>query len=200
MNTDKIISILDDFANNLKKDLTASLKRYGHVSATNSGTQSGIIGSMDFNVYERGKAVRMEFYMDDYWYWLEYGRGKTKVGKSDKPFEKTLAGRIYRWIPQKGIDARKIILENYKNKLKGDPSKSKFLKKPPKYNELRKSLSYAIANNIHKKGWTKYPKGSKFMSKVMLDGRFDVLAEQISEVLGKEIVFNIKEVFEKQLK
>lgn len=197
MDQNAILKELEDFGFQLKKDLTVSLIRKGHTTKTSTGAgQSGIIGSMQYDVYSKGDNVLLEFFMDDHWYWLEYGRHKTRVGKGQKPYSQTLAGRLFDWIPQKGLNARNIVKENYAKRLKSiQPSESKFLKKNLPYQKYQKSLSHAIAANIHKKGWSKYPNGSHFLSEVMLDGRFTKLAENISVLLGKEIVFEVDKAF-----
>lgn len=192
INDKDVFALLEQFGEELIADIDKSLQNKGFGSKANGGTQStGLIGSTTFDINTGGGGLTMSFYMNDYWYYVQYGRGKTQVGKSKKPFEKTLAGKLYAsgWDVGKGINAR----EWYKKRLK-DPSKSKMLKD---YEGMRKLLTKAIAHNIHKKGTIKRfgYKGSNFLTDVFQDGRFDSLSEKLSELIGQKIVIDITNQF-----
>lgn len=90
-----VFDILEAFGEDLLADLDKSLRDKGHGSLANGGTQSaGIIGSGNFKVENKGGTLSLSFYLNDYWYYLEYGRRPTKAGKGKKAFKDTLAGRL----------------------------------------------------------------------------------------------------------
>ena len=126
--------------------------------------------------------------MANYWYWMEYGRGRSKSGKSKKPFEQTLAGRLYKskWWISKGIDS----VSWYKkyNKVKDETKAKKKITR----DLADRALAKKIAMNIHKRGWQKYPKGSQFLTKVLTNQRLELLASDISEIMGEKITLIIE--------
>ena len=184
--TQEFYTAVNTFAEDLVTDIKDQLRRY-HGNPSNGDSQdTGLAGSIELiTPYYKDGSLFIDIKMDDYWYFLEYGRGKTKVGKSKKPFEQTLAGKLYAsgWYRKTGVDPR----EWYKAKLK-NPEKSKILKD---FNKLKKMLSIAIARNIHKKGWTKYPKGSKFLTKATNPQKMDLFAENIGDIIGQKIVLDL---------
>lgn len=189
-----IFALLEDFGEELLTDIDTALKSKGHGSKANGGSQSArIIGTGKFKIIPTDGSITLNFYLNDYWYFLEYGRGKTKAAKTKKEFKNTLAGKMYAagWDIGKGINAKTW----YKKKLK-DGSKSKLLKD---YEGMRKLLLKAIAHNIHKKGTIKRfgYKGSKFLSGILNDGRFETLSKKLSEIIGKEIVIDISNAFKR---
>jgi len=190
----QVYKILEEFGEQLVKDTELSLKQK-HGGAANNGTQStGLAESIDFSVKEKGDGFVFSFYMNDYWVNLQYGRGKTKVGKSQKEFKDTLAGKLYYsdWYSSKGLNPQDIVLRNYLDKLK-NPSKSKGLKSLT-FKKAKKAFAIMVAKSIHKKGWKRYPHGSDFFGQVVEDGRFYDLGLKLSEIYGKEILFDLRDI------
>lgn len=184
----QVLAALESFSVKLVKEIADSAKKYHGGMAVGGSQDTGVIGSTDFNVYYKGGVFIMEFYMANYWYWMEYGRGRSKSGKSKKPFEQTLAGRLYKskWWISKGIDS----VSWYKkyNKVKDETKAKKKITR----DLADRALAKKIAMNIHKRGWTKYPKGSQFLTKVLTNQRLELLASDISEIMGEKITLIIE--------
>lgn len=204
----QIFALLETFGDELVLDIKDSLASKGFGSKANGGTQdTGIIGSTNFKINTTNGQLVLEFYMDSYWYYLEYGRGKTKSSKTKKPFKDTLAGKLYQsgWDVGKGINAKVWYAKSQKDLFQSSQGKSGSLT-PEKhkafkdYEGLRKMLVRAIASGIHKKGTIKRfgYKGSRFLSNVLKDGRFDKLSQSLSDIIGKQIVIDITESFNKK--
>jgi hypothetical protein len=185
INDKEVFALLEQFGDELVADIDKSLQSKGFGAKTNSGNSqsTGIIGSTTFDINTGGGGLTMSFYMNDYWYWLEFGRGVTKASKTKKPFKDTLAGKLFEngWDVQKNINAK----EWYKEKLIKN-SKSKKLKEG-KHDDFRKMFVKFVAHRIHINGY----KATHFLTEVLNDGRSEKLSEKLSELIGKKIVIDV---------
>lgn len=182
--------ILDKFGTDLNQDLIESLRKKG---VTHGGGQdSSLAGSIAFKVYGDGLSGGVVFTMADYWEFVEYGRKAGKMPRIDA---------IMDWIRVKGI----IPKLRPKAAKKAKTLKNKTVRKSFKERSIDagvKSLAFAIAKTIEKKGTIKRfgYKGSKFISEVLLDGRITKLEEEIAEKIGLQIVVDITEALKPKVK
>lgn len=184
--TKPFLESVNSFSESLVKDIVDAIRYYHGGTSNGSPQDAGISGSVEFtSPYFKDGSLFVDFKMDEHWYYLEYGRGPTRSAPVKKEFSKTLAGRLYasKWYRKTGADPRSW----YKSRLK-HPDKSKILSD---YKKLEKSLAFAIARSIHKNGWKKYPHGSGFLSKTATPQKFDLLAENIAEILGQKIIIDL---------
>lgn len=178
--TKTIIDILAAFGEQLVVDTKANIQKYQHGAL--NGQQSGLLGDNPFTVYQNEDGTTFEFRLADY---ADFVDGGTRPAKKRTGAGAQMIESLNAWQVGKGINAEQI----YRSKLK-NPNKSKIT-----YNKAQKSLSYAIKKNIHKKGIIKRfgYKGSKFFSSLLEDGRIERLAQDISVLVGREVIINIKD-------
>lgn len=174
----KIQTILEDFGTQLVTDLKDSILAKKHGSQTNnSADQSSLAGSIKYKIFGRDTNVTFSLTMADHWKFVNDGRRKGK-----RPPAQVLDA----WQSGKGINA----LQIYRSKLK-NPDKSKV-----NFKKAQRSLSFAIAQMIAKKGTIKRfgYRGSQFYSQVIGDGRINKLKQDLSAVLKREVEVELFEV------
>ena len=132
------------------------------------------------------EGIDLKIFMNEYWYYVDKGRGKTKAGgKGGIP----LRDRIKKWIAQKGI---KLNLTDFrKKKIKG--LSNKIVKKG--YRQLSvdqqaKALSFLIARAIHRRGWKR--KGTGFFSKTINTNTLNGLNKAVAIGFKKDFVIEIQ--------
>lgn len=190
---DKLHEILGTFGLKLEQDLAESLERNGVVGG--GGTASKLAGSIQF-IFLRGE-TGVGITMADYWDYVERGR---------KPGKKPPIDKIIAWIKWKGIvpklsDKAKEHSKKISDKVERKSFKAKAI------DSGVKSLAYAIATNISKRGTSNRgkaknftgPVGTNFVKEVMEDGRIKDLTDIIAKELGLTIVVNVVDDLERTL-
>lgn len=112
---------------------------------------------------EVADGVSVTIDMNKYWPYVEDGRGK-----GNRP----PIASIEEWISAKGIQVRQSAKESTQSVL-----------------ERRRSLAYAIASKIAKRGTIKRfgYKGGNFIKDVLTPDNIDIIAQHLSEMAGKKI-------------
>jgi len=108
-----------------------------------------------------GNEVRGAINANDYYIWVDSGRGPSKPGGNGSLFM-ALTG-ANGWISQKGID-----LSDVPGKTRADKNRN---------------LAYAIARKIHANGYG----GNQFFSKVINQQTFDEFSEYLGQAMGQQI-------------
>lgn len=173
----KVKEILEQFGVQLVEDLKESILTKKHGSQTNNAAdQSSLAGSIKYKIFGRDTQVTFSLTMADHWKFVNDGRKKGKRPPADKFDE---------WQSGKGINA----LQIYRSKLK-NPEKSTVT-----FKKARRSLSFAIAEAIAKKGTIKRfgYRGSLFYTSVINDGRIEKLKRDLSAVLKREVEIELFE-------
>ena len=118
--------------------------------------------------------------MADHWKFVNDGRKKGK---------RPPASKFDEWQSGKGINA----LQIYRSKLK-NPDKSTVT-----FQKARRSLSFAIAESIAKKGTIKRfsYRGSLFYTSVIKDGRIDKLKKDLAKALKRDVEIELFETIRK---
>lgn len=113
----------------------------------------------------RGKDVIGAINANDYYQYVDGGRGPSKPGGKGE-LVKALSGPTG-WISAKGIDVSNM------------PGKTRA--------EKNMNLAQAIARKIHTNGY----KGNKFFFKIINDATFDEFAEYLGRAMGQKIALSI---------
>lgn len=181
-----IYEVLTKYGIELEKRLTNSLKAKGHTGA--GGSASRLAGSMRFEAKILGNNYEFSFFMNDYYKYIDGGRGETKKKENGKVRE-----NIKNWIKWKGI---KVPSTSELRKKKASQLKNKTVRKAYKEQSFEKrlnSLAYMIAQAIHKKGTIKRfgYKGSQFYTNHKKKWQEDLKAE-LSQAMAKDIKINFE--------
>ena len=169
----RFFEILAEFGKEFSEDLIQELINKKVVGG--GGSASELAGSIKFRVT---RTPSIEFTMNDYWEFVEYGRRKGKKPPIDA---------IVNWIKWKGI--RPTLYDKLKNKTLGNTkgTERKQLREAA-YEKSVKSLAFAIANKIAEKGTIKRfnYKGANFITDVLND-RVERLEKRLLDEVGIEI-------------
>jgi hypothetical protein len=169
----KFFEILAEFGKEFSEDLIQELIDKKVVGG--GGSASELAGSIKFRVT---RVPSIEFTMNDYWEFVEYGRRKGKKPPIDA---------IVQWIKWKGI--RPTLYDKLKDKTLGKTkgAERKQLREAA-YEKSVKSLAFAIANKIAEKGTIKRfnYKGANFITDVLND-RVERLEKRLLDEVGIEI-------------
>jgi hypothetical protein len=122
----------------------------------------------------RGKDVIGAINANDYYQYVDGGRGPTKGGGNGE-----LQKALQSWIAEKQIPIRRSASEAKETVI-----------------QRNKSLAYVIARKIHAKGY----KGNKFFSKIINDETFDEFAEYLGRAMGQKIALSISVMAKKDEK
>lgn len=163
--------IIYEYMNQTVEDLKKSIE---DKKLTASGNLSGSIEPPEPVYVDANGVYKLKFNMADYWDDVENGQPKGTVVSVQALME---------WISNKPI---KIRMSNKQS------AKSVIAK--------RKSLAFAIAKTIYKKGTIKRfdYKGSKFLTEVITDESLRDLTFLIAEITGQTVAYSIKTVFESE--
>lgn len=159
---------------NLKDvEIPAKLREKG-VEGT-AGQDSKLAGSGTVtDVVITADGLKWSINMSDYWKYVEYGRGSSKVNQGGKVKE-----AIKGWITGKGISPSDVLL--------------KYNKKRLPFPVALDTLSYLIARSIHKKGTIKrFNYGGSHFAKETLQQQLPELAKELERVVGKKVSVAIK--------
>ena len=173
-----LYNVAEEIINNYKEQLELD----------NTVASGDLLNSIEWNIVQKDEnTLTLEMSLFNYWYWVEYGREKTKKleDKWENPVED-----ISRWII---------------NKI----SRGKFLPKPDKkipttQKEIRQ-VSYAIVNKIHEVGYygdgdTHYGKHSleKSLQKSENEQLFERFVNALVQPLCGEIVAELNTLSKRQ--
>jgi len=141
-------------SNELKKSLMSKRGR-GYASG-------GLFQSLDaLPIIRQGPNVIARIQAEEQWQWIDGGRGPTRNSGNGG-----LVDALRVWIATKGIQVRQSAEESTQTVA-----------------ERNKSLAYAIARKIHKRGF----KGTGFFKDVINQQAYDELAEYLGNAVGKKI-------------
>lgn len=176
----KFLDILGEWGKEFSEEMVEELKRK-QVTGSN-GSASQLAGSIAlFQV----KGSSLVFTMSDYWEFVEYGSRPSKF-KGNKHSLKKIES-IMQWIQWKGIKVT--LSDKVKEKsLKGLKGAERKSMNNTMYEKAYRSLAYAIATNIAKKGTIKRfnYKGSNFVQDA-LKKKGQILQDRLLNELGLEI-------------
>jgi len=176
---DEIEKLFNDFGLKFTDDLRTELIRKG-VTGT-GGQESSLAGSIKPITSSGADGVSLEIIIDAkskegkaYWRYVDEGRR----GGKRPPMQ-----AIKEWIKQKGISPKE---------LKSTNSVKKKVKQS--FDKRVTTLAFMIARKIGSKGTIKRfgYKGADFLDPILKDGRTVELQKEISALLKKDIVLNIK--------
>lgn len=201
--------ILDKFGKDMVHDLKESVNKYHKPP---NGNDTSLAGSIKFEVYGQGLERGVHFTMADYWEYAENGSRPSKY--QGNKHSKAKIDSLMNWIKERRSIFADYLVRSKKDQAKIDSFKKRrgraggsFLKVRKTFKEVSfdkrvRSLAFAIATSIAKKGTIErfQYKGSKFASKVLLDGRITKLEEEIAEKIGLQIVVDITEALKPKVK
>ena len=179
--------------------LQTALKERDVVSA--GGQNSDLAGSISFDITDPATQLKWTVSMNDYWYWVEYGRKPTAKKGSG-----LLRPKIVAWIEKKGINPVEWMkrisstprIVSGGKVVKGRewkmPVKSKYTLSEREY--ALKSLSYIISGAIHRNGTTwqqqKFGEpGTRFISRT-LEAEVPKLQNRLEIALGRRLQISVK--------
>lgn len=189
---DKLLDILGEFGHKLNDDLIKSLDKNGVTGG--GGTASKLAGSIKFVFLTGGDEQGIGITMADYWEYVENGR---------RPGKKPPLDKIIAWIKWKNIQFKPL-----SQKAKEASIGKKHPIKPKSIEEKIKDMAFAIQAGIAKRGTSNPqgiesnpgfmgPKGTKFATEVLQDGRVDDLTKTLANTMGIEVKINITDALKK---
>lgn len=161
------------------------LKQRDVVSA--GGQASDLVGSIEFQVVDAATQLHWTVTMNDYWYWVEYGRKPTTKSGGGP-----LGPKIEAWINKKGFSPVAWMKRiNSKWKM---PVKSKYTGDERYF--AMKSLTSIIVHSIHTRGtvWQMqkfHEPGTGFIRRTLAK-EVPKLTKKLEEALGRRITLSIK--------
>lgn len=178
---DKFGTVLEKMLDGFGITLTSRLKKNAiEKGNTTQGASSGLVNSIRHTVEAVGKTgARMQIHIDDYYTFVDLGvDGKIRSNGSPYKYKSKMPPRdaMEHYIITKGGLLSKLIAKN--------PEQYKGLSKKVQVERLAKLMQ----RNKFLYGF----KGKKFYSEIVTQENLNILAEQIGEVTGKMIVFNLK--------
>lgn len=167
-----VLDEIDKFSQKLVNDLRANLAskdRSDNKSANRLGA------SISSKVTLTPGGVIYQLMMNDYWYWVNYGRDSAPIAEQAK---------IKDWIRRKGIDPRDRI-NAWREAHRNRTVKKKRVEtlKPVSYKSAIQQFEYVVRRKIKNKGF----EGNNFFSEVVDDGRLDILNAKIANELDIDI-------------
>lgn len=170
--------ILENFFSSVVKSLRDNLDRKIHYDS--------LLGqSIVFNSKIFGQKISFELSMNDYWEWVDKGRGETKGGKSKgQTLRQKLSGQGG-WIARKPLQ----LPETYscRRKLKNGEEKTYTYKYKNRI-QANTALAFLISRKIHREGF----KGNQFYSEIMTDSLISKLKTDIRKAARKDVEINIQ--------
>jgi len=186
---------LNRFGTTLVTDLQGSLRNKG---VTFGGNDSKLSNLIRFDIKQTNEGITFQLLMPEYGFAVDGGRGPSEKGS--KPG--VLKDNITEWVKRKGIVGKfmankpKINLAKQKEQRKKYAEKlAKGYKPKPrksipgtKFEKAAKQLAFLISRKIHRKGY----KGNNFYSEVIDKLDLTKLNKEISQMMNKEILLQIK--------
>jgi len=149
----------------------ASKRNLKQADANASGALSA---SISFKVTIMGQRYVFKILAEDYWIYVDKGRGATRAGGGGVVQKKI--GGPQGWISQKGLNVVQIMKE-----ITGRTMDTK---------TANKQLAFLIARKIHEKGF----KGNKFMSSVINQASLQRFRREVSKALKRDVELEIKDL------
>jgi hypothetical protein len=167
-----VLDKIDAFSLKLVEDLRNNLECKDRSS---NKSANRLAASITPKVTLTSGGVILQVLMNDYWYWVNYGRDNGPVAEEAK---------IKDWIRRKGIDPRAKInswREAYRNKV----VKNKRVEdlKPVSYKSAIQQFEYLVRRKVKEKGF----EGNNFFSEVVDDGRLDILMNEVAQELDIDV-------------
>lgn len=151
---DGLLRIVQNWGNEVSNRMRIDLRK----NKTNaSQTLSQSIASI---AKPKPNGFNLKVEMQDYWYWIEYGRKPTRTKSPSNP---TLIKSLEKWIVEKKIQTRT------------SASQSRA--------ETVKALAVVIARKIHRKG----TKAQPFVNQNVNDKMLQILSDRIADYIGKQL-------------
>ena len=167
-----VLDKIDEFSLKLVNDLRKSLESKDRSS---NKSANRLAASITPKVTLTAGGVIYQLEMNDYWYWVNYGRDKAPVAE---------VAKIKDWIRRKGIDPRAKInswREAYRNKTVKNKRVEEL--KPVSYKSAIKQFEYLVRRKVKEKGF----EGNDFFTEVIQDGRLDKFQNDIAQELDIDI-------------
>jgi len=152
-----ILDIIADWGNKLLKEMRNNLIK------NKSFASSKLYQSLNAIPKQEGRRYNIKVEMEDYWKYVEYGRGPTRnYGTKDS----NLVDSIFDWIGKKRDVLAKV--KNAKNKL-----------------SAKRSLAFVIARKIHREGIKPKPFAEPALQKVTVESLIKKIEKYVTVSLGK---------------
>ena len=152
-----------------------------------SGTVSDLEDSVRMEVTPDDKNGNISFrlYMNDYWEFVDKGRGATKSGSKPGKVRAAMNGS---WMTGKiGINPQSKLQEITQRYYDKQGIKRTAKKQP--FDKAVKSLSYIYSRKVHRDGYKPRP----FYDKVVNQARIDELKELLGKELAKDLLIQLKD-------
>ena len=175
---DLVSQIAFDWLRNLKDiELPTKLKEKGFIHG--GGQESSLAGSTTIEIVDETQNMKFTLSMNDYWKYVESGRGVTKNSQGG-----IVQKKIKSWITLKGISPADVLM-------KMGSKDGKTPKRLP-FEKALNSLSYIIARSIHRKGTIKRfgYKGSNFLKETLTEN-VPLLKQELETQLGRRVQISV---------
>lgn len=175
-------SLIELFAENLKRDLQENLKTKLQAKSKNGYSGDSRLGASIRVSYldSAGEIFGFELYLSDYFYWVNKGR---------EPGNVSIEGRdnLIRWIKSRGLKPTVKAIKTIKNK--------QIRKSVKQLTEEKKLERYATA--IQKKIQLYGYDGNYFFDEVINDGRIERLTTRFKEQYKQDLQLQINDMTKK---
>lgn len=176
-------SLIELFAENLKRDLQESLKNKLQAKSKNGYSGDSRLGASIRVSYldSAGEIFGFELYLSDYFYWVNKGRA------SGKGISKEGQENLIRWIRSRGLQPTVKAIKTIKNK-----QIRKAVKQLSTEKQI-KSMVFAISKKIKDKGYD----ANYFFDEVINDGRIERLTTRFKEQYKQDLQLQINDMTKK---
>ena len=154
---DGLLRIVQNWGNEVSEKMRIDLRK------NKSNASNSLYGSIASLAKPNASGFNLKIQMQDYWYYVEYGRKPTRTKSPSNP---TLQKSIEQWIVEKGIQTR--------------------TSKTQSRAQTVKSLAFIIARKIHRSGTKARPFVARNVDEKALQTLSDRIGKYIANTLGGE--------------
>lgn len=178
--------IVDLFLVKLVKDTKSSLLEKEKAKASKYGKSyngnTRLWGTIHANRLVKGDNTAYQLIMQDYYPFVDKGRGAGNVSRS---------ANISSWIKRKGINPVKVISE-MRESAREKKVKKKIVNqlKKPSFAQALKQMDFIVRRKLTAKGYS----ANYFYSQVINDGRIERLKSDYKKATGKDLILEVKTV------
>lgn len=176
----KVEQICNEWLKDLADDMREAIKSVLKYKGGESDLEASV--KPELKVLKNGN-LELTLSMNDYWYYVDKGRGATKKSEGGVVEKALNKGE---WYTQKGISPAEELM-----KIQIEYNNKKGLDLPVRrlsYDKAKRALSFIKSRAIHKQGYPAKP----FFDKVFNQARIDLLKRMLTPAIKEEFLIELK--------